>query len=58
MKFIPTHIKGLYIIELTPFIDHRGKFRRVFCEDEFKQINFKKKIIQINLSFTEKKRNN
>jgi len=55
MKFIETPLKGAYIAHLTPFVDHRGKFTRLFCEKELVEIKFKKRIVQINDSFTSKK---
>jgi dTDP-4-dehydrorhamnose 3,5-epimerase len=35
MKFIEQKLKGVYIIEPTPFTDERGVFRRHFCYKEF-----------------------
>ena len=55
MRFLKTEIKDLYIIEPTPFIDNRGKFFRVFCKNELKEINHSKEIVNINLSQTKKK---
>ena len=55
MKFINTKIKNIHIIEPEPFIDHRGKFYRVFCENEIKEIGISKKIVQINQSLTKTK---
>ena len=55
MKFIETSLKGAYVIELEPFIDHRGMFARIFCKEEFKKINLRKDIVQINHSITIKK---
>jgi len=55
MKFIETKIKDLFIIEPDLNIDKRGYFARFFCEKEFKKIGLNFKIIQTNLSFTNKK---
>jgi len=55
MKFIETSIEGLKIIELEPFIDDRGKFFRIFCENELKEIGHSKKIVQINQTQTKEK---
>ncbi len=55
MKFLEAYIKGLFIIEPDPFHDERGFFYRVFCKNEFNQINHKKEIVQINHSFTKQK---
>ena len=55
MKFIEFDVKDVYVIEPVPFKDHRGHFSRVFCENEFKEINHSKRIVQINHSGTVKK---
>lgn len=55
MRFFKTKIKDLYIIEPAPFIDNRGKFFRVLCVNELKEINHTKEIVNINLSLTKKK---
>lgn len=55
MKFLKTKIKDLYIIEPEPIQDNRGKFYRIFCEEELKEIGHTKKIVQLNQSFTKKK---
>lgn len=55
MKFFETKLKDVYIIEPEPFIDERGKFYRVFCENELKEIGLTKKIVQINQSLTKQK---
>ena len=55
MKIIGTKIKDLYIIQPEPFLDNRGSFYRVFCENELKEIGFNEHIVQINQSNTIKK---
>lgn len=55
MKFYPLSLKGAFIIEPEPFEDHRGKFSRIFCQDELKQIGHYKNIVQINHSMTRQK---
>lgn len=55
MKFTKTNIKDLYLIEPEPFLDERGMFARVFCREEFKEINHSKEIVNINHSSTKKK---
>lgn len=54
MKFTETKLKNLFVIELTPYKDDRGMFSRLFCKNEFKEINFLKDIVQINHSITKK----
>lgn len=53
MKIIPTGISGVYVVETTPFIDHRGVFARLFCEQELAEILGPRRIVQINYSRTE-----
>src|SRR6056297_3420228 len=55
MKFSETEINGVYVIEPDPFEDHRGKFYRVYCDKEFKDIGHEKRIININASTTNTK---
>jgi dTDP-4-dehydrorhamnose 3,5-epimerase len=49
-----TNILGVYLIKPIPFVDSRGKFLRVFCQDELKEI-FNKNFVQINHSITYQK---
>jgi len=55
MKFHRTPLKNAYIIEPEPFADHRGKFSRIFCQNELKQIGLEKQIVQVNHSLTVQK---
>ncbi len=55
MKFADTPLSGAYVIELEPFFDDRGFFTRTFCQKEFAEIGFNKKIVQINHSLTRQK---
>ena len=55
MKFTELEIQGLYIIIPEPFQDERGKFSRIYCQDELKKIAHTKGIVQINHSLTRKK---
>ena len=55
MKFKETLIKDLWIIEPEPFYDNRGRFYRVYCEEELKRIGHNKTIVQVNSSFTKHK---
>ena len=47
MIFVEQKIKGVWIINPTPFEDERGLFRRHFCNEEFL-----KNDIEINISQT------
>jgi dTDP-4-dehydrorhamnose 3,5-epimerase len=55
MKFYETKLKGAFIIDLEPYIDERGLFARVYCQEEFKQIGHHKPFVQINHSINMKK---
>lgn len=55
MKFIKANLKDLFIIQFEPFQDERGKFYRVFCKNEIKEIGLQDEIVQINQSKTIKK---
>src|SRR3972149_4354846 len=53
-KFIKLPLKGAYVIEPKPILDQRGFFERLFCQEEFSQLGFAKKIVQINYTLTKK----
>ena len=55
MKFIPTHLKEAYVIELEPYRDERGFFARTFCKNEFSVIGHRKEFVQFNHSLTKSK---
>ena len=55
MKFLKIPLGNAYVIEPEPFVDNRGWFYRLFCQNELKEIGFYKNIVQINHSFTQKK---
>ena len=52
MNFVPTGLKGSYVIDIFPVEDERGWFVRTFCKDEFSQIGHTKEWVQMNHSFT------
>lgn len=54
LKILPTPLSGLYIIEPNSFIDERGSFSRVYCEDELAEL-VGVEIKQINHSITKQK---
>jgi len=55
MKFTPTTLQGLYIIDLHPVGDSRGWFARTYCKNEFASIGHTKEWVQLNHSFTRRK---
>tara|TARA_X000001036_G_scaffold168941_1_gene159893 strand:+ start:25270 stop:25815 length:546 start_codon:yes stop_codon:yes gene_type:complete len=52
MKIKSLPIQGSYEVELSPFGDSRGIFKRLFCREELKKIISKKEIAQVNFSET------
>ena len=54
MKILQSPIQNAFIIEAKPYVDKRGKFGRIYCQDELKQIGHYKPIVQINHSLTSK----
>ncbi|MEO8583925.1 MAG: dTDP-4-dehydrorhamnose 3,5-epimerase [Flavitalea sp.] len=55
MIFIPSELKGSFIIDLEPKSDDRGWFARYYCKDEFEKIAHTKEWVQMNHSMTNKK---
>jgi len=50
MKFKEREIQGVYEIEMDPFVDQRGLFRRHFCQREFERNGINLSITQCNVS--------
>ena len=55
MKIIKISLKDAYIIEPEPFEDARGRFSRIFCQNELCGMLNGKNIMQINHSLTRQK---
>lgn len=55
MKFSQGPLKGIWIIETEFFQDRRGKFARLFCQNELREIHRGRPIEQVNYSLTLKK---
>jgi dTDP-4-dehydrorhamnose 3,5-epimerase len=55
LNFIPTILKGSYIIEPDSIADDRGMFMRTYCKKEFSSIGFNGEWVQMNHSFSFKK---
>jgi dTDP-4-dehydrorhamnose 3,5-epimerase len=55
MQFEPTPIPGAFTIILSPFIDDRGAFSRLYCENEFGISGHSRPIVQVNHSLTREK---
>ncbi|MDJ0709282.1 MAG: dTDP-4-dehydrorhamnose 3,5-epimerase [Woeseiaceae bacterium] len=52
MKIRKTPIEGLTLVESTPHTDERGRFIRLFCQDELNELIGERHILQINQSTT------
>ena len=55
MKWQPTTLKDLYVLEIDLLTDERGFFGRSFCVQEFADKNIDFQIVQTNISFNHKK---
>ncbi len=55
MKYTGTDIDGVFVVETDIIGDHRGSFKRVFCEDELRDVVGDRAIVQMNHSVTAKK---
>ena len=54
MKFTPTALAGVYVIELEPISDHRGWFARAWCSQEFSNHGLETHWVQANQASTDK----
>lgn len=52
MDTFSTPIPGLVVVETTPYIDTRGAFSRLYCEQELRDLIGQRHIVQINHSVT------
>ena len=50
MRFTPTSIAGVVVIDAEPYVDDRGVFRRSFCVDEYKAAGLDPVVLQGNFS--------
>ncbi len=55
MKFHPSPIEGVFVIDQEPRGDERGFFARSFCEKEFAAQGLETKFCQVNNSFSVQK---
>lgn len=52
MKFTPTPIEGVVIVDLEPVRDERGFFTRSFCAREFAAAGLHTEFVQTNIAFS------
>lgn len=55
MKFSPTPLGGVFVVELERLEDERGFFARSFCQDEFRAHGLRTDIAQCNVSWNRKR---
>lgn len=56
MIFYQTEIPGVYEIQPEPYLDERGFFARIWCQNEFSEHGLNPKLVQCNISFNVRKR--
>lgn len=55
MNFIPTALRGAYIIEPEKREDERGFFARTFCRNEFEAHGLRAQFVQCGVAFNKKR---
>jgi dTDP-4-dehydrorhamnose 3,5-epimerase len=55
MRFVPTAVHGVFIIEPEPVEDERGYFARIWCQTEFSKHGLDPALEQCNLSFNRRR---
>lgn len=51
MRFVPTELPGVYVIEPQPHVDERGFFARTWCRDAFAAAGLHADWVQCNVSY-------
>lgn len=52
MRFLPTRLAGVWIVEPEPRVDDRGLFARVWCEEEFAAQGLDRRFVQANTALS------
>ena len=55
MKFKPTRVPGVLVVELDRHEDERGFFARSFCEREFREHGLADRFVQANVSYNRRR---
>jgi dTDP-4-dehydrorhamnose 3,5-epimerase len=55
MKFTPTLLPGVIVIDLEPRADERGFFARTFCGDELGRAGISFSVVQENVSYNHRR---
>lgn len=50
LKLTPLALNGLYLLETKPFVDERGSFFRIFCQEELEKHGLSFALSQANMS--------
>jgi dTDP-4-dehydrorhamnose 3,5-epimerase len=51
VKYTPTSVAGVTIVDIEPHRDHRGFFSRSFCAEEFAKYGLDSAVAQTNISY-------
>ena len=51
MRFAPTALPGVFVIDMEPVADERGFFARTWCAREFARRGLNPRLVQCSLSF-------
>jgi dTDP-4-dehydrorhamnose 3,5-epimerase len=51
VKFSPTELPGVYVVDLEPIEDERGFFARTWCQEEFAALGLDGNLAQCNISY-------
>jgi dTDP-4-dehydrorhamnose 3,5-epimerase len=52
MKFLPTKLAGVWVVQLECHTDARGFFARTWCQAEFARAGLNPRLVQCNISFS------
>jgi len=55
MRFSPTKLSGVSLVDLERHEDERGFFARSWCQSEFEQRGLNPRLVQCNVSFNRKR---
>jgi dTDP-4-dehydrorhamnose 3,5-epimerase len=55
LRFVPTSVAGVYLIEQDRHADDRGFFARTWCAEEFVQAGLEAALVQCSVSYNHRK---
>ena len=56
MRFEPTSLPGVFVVELEKHEDERGFFARSYCEAEFREHGLADRFVQANVSYNRRRK--